>query len=151
MSGMAKAPKIMRRNDMGRIDKIARAGYHRFWTQSWTQWAPYGVLLDTTVRRNPWGTLGLQHSHGSACRPREGLFQRLPSVVRNFHPRDLHYLAVGDHALGVCGHEPVAHQFEQQLGRKSVRGHEGFGAAVGRGGEQFERAAAGGLRSTVAR
>jgi hypothetical protein len=29
------------------------------------------------------------------------------------------------------------------------RGHEGFGAAVGRGGEQFERAAAGGLRASA--
>jgi hypothetical protein len=69
----------------------------------------------------------------------------LPPSLADLHPRDLRYLAVGDHALGVRGRESGAHQFDQQLGRKSVREHQRLGAAVGRGGEQLKGAATVGL------
>jgi len=69
----------------------------------------------------------------------------VPPSLADFHPRGLHHLAVSDHALGVRGREPGAHQLDQKLGRKSVREHQRLGAAVRGGGEQFEGAATVGL------
>src|SRR5262249_19370879 len=61
------------------------------------------------------------------------------------HARGLHHLAACDHALGVRGREPSAHQLDQQLGRKSIREHQRFGAALRRRGEQLKGAATVGL------
>src|SRR5215467_1805281 len=43
--------------------------------------------------------------------------QRSPPGLSDLHPRDLHHLAIGDHALGVCGRKPRAHQINQRDNR----------------------------------
>jgi hypothetical protein len=55
--------------------------------------------------------LPLIASPASACHPASLIFTRAASI------------AACDHALGVRGREPGAHQLDQQLGRKSVREH----------------------------
>src|SRR5262249_27019961 len=69
----------------------------------------------------------------------------LPPSLADLDPRALHHPAVGDHALGVRGRKPGAHQLEQQLGRKSIREHQRLAAAVRRGGEELKGAATVGL------
>ena len=55
------------------------------------------------------------------------------------------------HPLRLRAREPGTHQVEQYLSREAMCAHKGFGASVAGGGEQFERAAAVGLRTAPQR
>jgi hypothetical protein len=72
--------------------------------------------------------------------------KRLPKPAT----REVAGSAVCDHALGPCSRHPGADEINQEIDREPVREHDRLAAAVGGCGEQFEGAAALGLRAAPA-
>ena len=75
--------------------------------------------------------------------------KRLPPRLSDPHTRDLDLLTICDHTLWLGGRKFGADEFDQHLGCKFVCEQYGFGAAIGRGSEQFEGASAVGLGRPV--
>src|SRR5262249_24315061 len=73
-----------------------------------------------------------------------------PPHLRDPHAGDFHRASTRDHALGPCSRHPGADEINKEIGREPVRKHDRLAAAVGGCGEQFERAAAIGLRAAPA-
>src|SRR5262245_28741883 len=79
------------------------------------------------------------------------LRERPPPHLRDPHAGDFHRASTCDHALGPCSRRPGADEINQEIDREPVREHDRLlAAAVGGCGEQFERAAALGLRAAPA-
>ena len=70
-----------------------------------------------------------------------------PPHLRDPHAGDFHRASACDHALGPCSRHPGADEINQEIDREPVREHDRLAAAVGGCGEQFEGAAALGLRA----
>jgi len=70
--------------------------------------------------------------------------------LREAKADDLDRAPTGDLALGLRYREPGGDQLDQHVGREPVGEHDGLSAAVAVMFEQFERAPAGGGRSTLA-
>jgi hypothetical protein len=73
-----------------------------------------------------------------------------PANLRDPHAGDFHRASACDHALGPCSRHPGADEINQEIDREPVREHDRLAAAVGGCGEQFEGAAALGLRAAPA-
>jgi hypothetical protein len=77
--------------------------------------------------------------------------QRLTARRGDPHARDLDRFASRDDALGGHGREPGENYLGEHVNGEAVCPHDRLRAAVRGRGEQFERAAAGGLRSGIRR
>src|ERR1700730_18714315 len=78
---------------------------------------------------------------GSSNRLPDISVQRLPSRLGDPHPCDLDLARARNDALGGRRRQPGVHKVDHQRDGEAVRAHDRFGHALGRVGEQFERAA----------
>jgi len=76
--------------------------------------------------------------------------KRAPPRLRDPHPRYLDYACTHRPLFGICCREPGVDQLDHLLNREAARKHNGLGAAVGAGGEQFKRPTAVGLGAAPA-
>ena len=73
-----------------------------------------------------------------------------PANLRDPHAGDFHRASTRDHALGLSSRHPAADEINKEIDGEPVCKHDRLAAAVGGCGEQFERAAALGLRAAPA-
>jgi len=76
--------------------------------------------------------------------------KRAPPRLRDPHPRYLDCARTRRPPFGICCREPGVDQLDHLLNREATRKHNGLGAAVGAGGEQFKRPTAVGLGAAPA-
>ena len=73
-----------------------------------------------------------------------------PANLRDPHAGDFHRASACDYALCPCSRHPGADKIQQEIDREPMREHDRLAAAVRGCGEQFEGAAALGLRAAPA-
>ena len=111
-------------------------------------WGSLPRLLECD-RRFP-GLHNLDRRRGAPYSGPSNLSECPPPHLRDPHAGDFHRASTCDHALGPCSRHPGADEINQKIDREPVREHDRLAAAVGGCGEQFEGAAALGLRAAPA-
>jgi hypothetical protein len=70
------------------------------------------------------------------------LRKRLSARLSDLYVRYFDRASADNHALAVCGREPVAHKVDHLCNREAMRTHDRLGTAIAPGGKQFKRASA---------